>query len=161
MNPNNTTFAERQAASAAAKKALLEKFKPKPMIQAEEPIDHEKERRERIEAIRAQREQEKEEKRRAKVEATERAKQQKIEAERAAEAALLEAQQKTDAQKRAERKDRKKAMKEAARLKKMSRQGSGGASRGPVAATSSNEDPAAEARREHERYIRQLERQRA
>jgi len=40
MQPKNSTFAERQALAAAAKKALLEKFKPKPMIQAEAPIDH-------------------------------------------------------------------------------------------------------------------------
>ena len=59
MQPKNSTFAERQALAAAAKKALLEKFKPKPMVQAEVLIDHEAERRARVEEIRAQREAEK------------------------------------------------------------------------------------------------------
>ena len=35
MQPKNSTFSDRQAASVAAKKALLEKFKPKPTVQAE------------------------------------------------------------------------------------------------------------------------------
>jgi hypothetical protein len=118
MQIKNTTFAERQAASVAAKKALLEKFKPKPTVTAEAPINHEAERRVRAEAIRAERQAEKEARQRAREEAAAAAEQARIEAEAAAEQARIEAEHMSDAQKRAERKARKKDVKEAAKLKK-------------------------------------------
>jgi Family of unknown function (DUF6481) len=96
MQPKNSTYSDRQAASVAAKKALLEKFKPKPMVQAETLIDHEAERRARAEAAR-------------------------LEAAAAAEQARLDAELSVDAQKRAERKARKKEVKEAAKAKKEER----------------------------------------
>ncbi len=152
MQPKNSTFAERQALAAAAKKALLEKFKPKPMVQAEVRIDHEAERRDKIEAIRAQREAEKLERQRAREEAEAKAEAERIAAEAAAEQARIDAELSVDAQKRAERKARKKEVKEAAKAKKEARastQTGGGGSRDarPV-------DPY----EEHRRYIESLER---
>lgn len=118
MQPKNSTFAERQAASAAAKQALLAKFKPKPYVPAPDPIDHEAERLARVEEIRRKRQEEKEARQLARVEAERRAEEERLAAERQAELAKVEAQLSTDAQKRAERKARKKAIKEAARTKK-------------------------------------------
>lgn len=118
MQPKNSTFSDRQAASLAAKKALLEKFKPKPMVQAEAPIDHEAERRTRMEAIRAQREAERLERQRAREEAEAKAEAERIAAAEAAERARIETEQNIDAIKRAERKARKKEIKEQAKLKK-------------------------------------------
>ena len=118
MQPKNSTFSDRQAASLAAKKALLEKFKPKPMVQAEAPIDHEAERRARMEAIRAQREAERLERQRAREEAEAKAEAERIAAAEAAERARIETEQNIDAIKRAERKARKKEIKEQAKLKK-------------------------------------------
>jgi hypothetical protein len=155
MLPKNTTFADRQAASAAAKKALLEKFKPKPMVQAAEPIDHEKQRQERLAQLRAEREAERIARQKAREEAAAKAEAERIAAAEAAELAKLEAQRMTDAEKRAERKARKKEMKEMAKLKKETRQAGGRPS------SDSPHDPAYDARREHERYIAQLERRRA
>jgi hypothetical protein len=150
MQPKNSTFAERQAASVAAKKALLEKFKPKPMIQAEAPIDHEAERLRRLEAVRAQRQQEKEARQRAREEAAAAAEQARIEAAEAAERARLEAEHMSDAQKRAERKARKKEIKEMAKLKKEMRAASRPA--GP------REERVVDPYEEHRRYIASLER---
>jgi regulator of protease activity HflC (stomatin/prohibitin superfamily) len=150
MQPKNSTFSDRQAASVAAKKALLEKFKPKPMIQAEAPINHEAERLARLEAVRAERQAEKEARQRAREEAERAAEQARIEAEAAAERARLEAEHQSDAQKRAERKERKKAVKEAARLKKEMRSVSRPS--GP------KEDRVVDPYEEHRRYIASLER---
>ena len=150
MQPKNSTFSDRQAASVAAKKALLEKFKPKPMVQAEAPINHEAERLARLEAVRAERQAEKEAKQRAREEAERLAEEARIEAEAAAERARLEAEHQSDAQKRAERKDRKKAIKEAARLKKEMRAVSRPS--GP------KEDRVVDPYEEHRRYIASLER---
>lgn len=150
------TFSDRAAASAAAKKALLAQFKPKAAVQAAEPINHEAERQARIEAIRKQRLDEKDAKMRAREEAAAAAEQARIEAEAAAAQAKLDAQLSTDAMKRAERKDRKKAIKEAARLKKESR------AEGPRASSSGGrEERALDPMEEHLRYIRSLERKRA
>lgn len=151
MQPKNSSFSDRQAASLAAKKALLEKFKPKPMVQAETVIDHEAERRERVEAIRAQRELERQERQRAREEAEARAEAERIAAAEAAEQAKLDAQQSSDALKRAERKARKKEIKEQAKLKKELR------------AVSKPTGPRGEPRavdpyEEHRRYIESLER---
>ena len=150
MQPKNSTFSDRQAASLAAKKALLEKFKPKPMVQAEVPIDHEAERRARMEAIRAQREAERLERQRAREEAEAKAEAERIAAPEAAERARIEAEQNIDAIKRAERKARKKEIKEAAKAKKEMRAVSkpgGPREARPV-------DPY----EEHRRYIESLER---
>ena len=150
MQPKNSTFSDRQAASVAAKKALLEKFKPKPMVVAEAPIDHEAERRKRLEEIRAQRQAEKEARQRAREEAAAAAEQARLEAEAAAERARLEAEHLSDAQKRAERKARKKEIKEMAKLKKETR--SIGRPSGP------REERVVDPFEEHRRYIASLER---
>lgn len=150
MQPKNSTFSERQAASVAAKKALLEKFKPKPMVQAEAPINHEAERLRRLEAVRAQRLDEKEAKQRAREEAAAAAEQARIEAEAAAEQARLDAEHMSDAQKRAERKDRKKAVKEAAKVKKETRS--------VTRPSGPKEERVVDPFEEHKRYIASLER---
>ena len=150
MQPKNSTFAERQALSLAAKKALLEKFKPKPMVQADTVINHDAERQARIEAIRAQREIEKAERQRAREEAEAKAEAERIAAAEAAAAAIEAAQLSSDALKRAERKARKKEVKEAAKAKKEVR-------------TATKPSGPKEARvvdpyEEHRRYIESLER---
>jgi hypothetical protein len=89
-------FNERLSTAAEAKKALLEKFKPKPMITAAEPIDRTARLEAQREAIRQQRAAEKEAALVARAAAEEAARRAAFEAEQAA----LEA-------KRAERKDRK------------------------------------------------------
>jgi serine phosphatase RsbU (regulator of sigma subunit) len=150
MQPKNSTFAERQALAAAAKKALLEKFKPKPMVQAEVLIDHEAERRARMEEIRAQREAEKLERQRAREEAAAAAEQARLDAIDAAEQARLDAELSSDALKRAERKARKKEIKEAAKAKKETRTVSKPG--GP------REERAVDPFEEHRRYIASLER---
>ncbi len=152
MQPKNSTFAERQALAAAAKKALLEKFKPKPMVQAEAPIDHEAERRERTEAIRAQREAERIERQRAREEAEARAEAERLAAEAAAEQARIDAELSVDALKRADRKARKKEVKEAAKAKKDSRSSPSPSGGGP------REERAVDPFEEHRRYIQSLER---
>ncbi len=150
MQPKNSTFAERQALAAAAKKALLEKFKPKPTVQADVLIDHEAERRARMEEIRAQREAEKLERQRAREEAAAAAEQARLDAIAAAEQARLDAELSVDAQKRAERKARKKEVKEAAKAKKETRTVSKPG--GP------REERAVDPFEEHRRYIASLER---
>ncbi len=150
MQPKNSTFAERQALAAAAKKALLEKFKPKPMVQAEKPIDHEAERRAKVEAIRSQREAEKAERNRIREEAAAAAEKARLEELAAAEAARVEAEQNVDAIKRAERKARKKEIKEAAKAKKELRSVSKPG--GP------REERPVDPFEEHRRYIASLER---
>ena len=152
MQPKNSTFAERQALATAAKKALLEKFKPKPMVQAEAPIDHEAERRERTEAIRAQRDTERTERQRAREEAEARAEADRIAAEVAEEQARVDAELSVDALKRADRKARKKEVKEAAKAKKDSRSSPSPSGGGP------REERAVDPFEEHRRYIQSLER---
>lgn len=153
MQPKNSNFSDRQAASAAAKQALLQKFKPKPTVQAEVRIDHEAERRERAEAVRKQREEEKLARQQAREEAAAAAEAARIAAEEAAEAERLANELSVDAQKRAERKERKKAIKEAARLKKETRTVERPAAR-------ASEEREVDPFKEHERYIRSLERDR-
>lgn len=60
MQPKNTGFADRLSTAAEAKKALLEKFKPKPMVTADNLEDRETRRLAELEAVRTQRAQEKE-----------------------------------------------------------------------------------------------------
>ncbi len=155
MQPKNSTYSDRQAASLAAKQALLAKFKPKAAVQAEAPIDHEAERREKLEAVRLQRQREKEERQRAREEAEAAAQEAlRLEAE-AAENDRIAAASLSDAQKRAERKERKKAIKEAARLKKESR-----GSERPSGRSDDRSAQPLDPIKEHERYIRSLERTR-
>jgi hypothetical protein len=104
-------YQDRAAASAAAKQALLAKFKPKPMVTAPVIEDRNVVREAELAAVRAARAEAKAAK----------------EAERiAALEAVVQKQQQlaedSDAAKRAERKERKAAIKEAARLKKDSKQ---------------------------------------
>ncbi len=150
MQPKNSTFSDRQAASLAAKQALLAKFKPKPMVVAETPIDHEAERRARIEEVRAQREAEKLERQRIREEAAAAAEAQRLAEAEAAEQARLDAQMSSDALKRAERKARKKEVKEAAKLKKELRSVS--------KPSGSREERVVDPYEEHRRYIESLER---
>jgi hypothetical protein len=118
MQPKQSSFSDRAAASAAAKQALLAKFKPKPMVTAPEPINHEADRLAKLEAIRQQRQAEKEARQKAREEAAAAAEQARLDAVAAAERAKIEAEHMSDAQKRAERKARKKEVKEVAKLKK-------------------------------------------
>jgi len=60
MQPKNTGFADRLSTAAEAKKALLEKFKPKPMVTAGNLEDRDARRQAELEAVRAQRAEEKE-----------------------------------------------------------------------------------------------------
>jgi hypothetical protein len=156
MQLKNSTFSERASTSAAAKQALLAKFKPKPAVMASEPIDHEAERKTKIEALRQQRLEEKIAKQKAREDAAAAAEAARIEAIAAAERAKLEAEHLTDAQKRAERKDRKKAVKEAAKAKKDNRSNTT-----VVSSASNREERVLDPVKEHERYIRSLERKRA
>jgi hypothetical protein len=89
-------FNERLSTAAEAKKALLEKFKPKPMITAVEPIDRAARLEAEREAVRVARAAEKEAQILARAAAVETARRAAF----AAEQAALES-------KRAERKDRK------------------------------------------------------
>lgn len=150
MQPKNSTFNDRQAASLAAKKALLEKFKPKPTVQADVLIDHEAERLARIEEVRAQRQAEKEAKQKAREEAAAAAEQARLDALAEAERQRVEAEHMSDAQKRAERKARKKEVKEAAKAKKEQR--SATKPSGP------REERVVDPYEEHRRYIASLER---
>jgi hypothetical protein len=93
-------FDERQKLAAEAKKALLEKFKPKPMITAVEPVDRAARLAAEREAIRAARAEEKAAAAAARAIAAEQARLADL---RAQEDALM--------MKRAERKDRKTMMK--------------------------------------------------
>lgn len=93
-------YNERLTTAAEAKKALLEKFKPKPTVVAPEPIDRAARLAEEREAVRIKRAEDREASRIAREASLEAA---RLEAA-ASEAAALEA-------KRAERKDRKQTMK--------------------------------------------------
>ena len=89
MTPNaqkklRTNFADRQADAAEAKKALLAKFKPKPTVQAEAPVDREAARQAELEAVRAARAAEREEAKRAREMAAEAARKAKEDEELAA-----------------------------------------------------------------------------
>lgn len=53
--PTGAKFTDRLEAQKEAKQALLAKFKPKPMVQAEAPIDRAAEREAELEAVRAAR----------------------------------------------------------------------------------------------------------
>jgi hypothetical protein len=104
-------FQDRAAASAAAKQALLAKFKPKPTVQAADFEDRNVVREAELAAVRAARAETKAAKEAARVAAQEAAVQK-----------VLQLEADSDAAKRAERKERKAAIKEAARLKKEAKQ---------------------------------------
>ncbi len=84
MQPKNTGFADRLTTAAEAKKALLEKFKPKPMVTAENLEDRETRRKAELEAVRAQRAEEKETARLARAVKAEEARKAKLAADLAA-----------------------------------------------------------------------------
>lgn len=92
----NPSLTDRQAAAAAAKKAMLEKFKPKPTVADPNFVDRETRKAAELEALRAQRVVEKEAARRAAAERAEAARKAQL----AADLAAAEA-------KRLERKERK------------------------------------------------------
>jgi hypothetical protein len=97
MSPKfNPSLTDRQAAAAAAKKAMLEKFKPKPTVTASAPVDREARKAAERDVIRAQRAAEKEAARLAALQRAETDRQARL----AADLAAMEA-------KRQERKDRK------------------------------------------------------
>ncbi len=105
------SFQDRAAASAAAKQALLAKFKPKPMVTAPVALDRNVVREAELAAVRAAR---------AEAKAAKEAARQALEAE-AVQALQKEVEDSDDAR-RAERKARKAAIKDAARNKRQSNQ---------------------------------------
>ncbi len=101
MTPNaqkklRTNFSDRQADAAEAKKALLAKFKPKPTVTAEAPVDRTAQKAAELERVRAERAEEKERTRIAREEAA-----------AVARAAAAEAEASALAAKRENRKERK------------------------------------------------------
>jgi len=118
MQALKTNFTDRLEAQAAAKQALLAKLKPKPSIKAVEPIDREADRRANAERLRAERAAAKIAKEQERI-ATKAAEEHALMMAKAAEVqAKLEAATSEDEIKRAERKERKAAMKNAAREKR-------------------------------------------
>ena len=107
MQALKTNFTDRLEAQAAAKQALLAKFKPKPTIRAVEPVDRDAERRAEVERIRAEL-----------GDAKKAEEQARMMAKAAEVQAKIEAETSEDEIKRAERKERKAAMKTAAREKR-------------------------------------------
>lgn len=103
----NNSFQDRAAASAAAKQALLAKFKPKPAVTATEVVDRNVVREAELAAVRAAR---------AEAKAAKEAAREAVEAER--QQAVQKLADDSDAAKRAERKARKAAIKDAARAKR-------------------------------------------
>jgi hypothetical protein len=118
MQALKTNFTDRLEAQAEAKKALLAKLKPKPMIRAVEPVDREAEKRADVERIRAERATAKKAKEDAKIAAAAAEEQARMMAKAAEVQAKIEAETSEDEMKRAERKERKAAMKTAAREKR-------------------------------------------
>jgi hypothetical protein len=106
----NTGFADRQKASAEAKKALLAKFQPKPTVTAAQPLDRAAAKAEELLRVRAERAAAKAAARQAALDAEEAARQ--------TDAALAEAA--LDA-KRGERKERKALTKAEAKAKRDAR----------------------------------------
>lgn len=66
--PKNSSFADRMTAAAEARKALQEKFRPKPAVKTTEFVDRETRRAAELEAVRAARAAEREAKRSAQAE---------------------------------------------------------------------------------------------
>jgi hypothetical protein len=118
MQALKTNFTDRLEAQAAAKQALLAKLKPKPTIRAVEPVDRDAERRADVERIRAERAAAKKAKEDAKIAAAAAEEQARMMAKAAEVQAKIEAEATEDDMKRSERKERKAAMKTAAREKR-------------------------------------------
>ncbi len=115
MTPNaqkklRTNFSDRQADAAEAKKALLAKFKPKPTVQAEDPVDRDARRQAELEAVRTARAAEREQQRVAREAAA-----------AAARKAAEEAEAATLAAKRDSRKERKAMEKATSQAKRAER----------------------------------------
>lgn len=111
MKPKNAnSFADRQEAAMAAKKAMLEKFKPKPMVIDPDLVDREKRLEAEREAVRRERLAEREERRKIAAE----------KAEAARIAAIMLEQASADAKKN-ERKERKALTKQEQRQRKEER----------------------------------------
>ena len=96
-----TNFADRQADAAEAKKALLAKFKPKPTVTAESPVDREAKRQAELEAVRATRAAERDAAKRTREEAAAIARKAAEEAEAAALAAKRDSRKERKAMERA------------------------------------------------------------
>ena len=115
MTPNaqkklRTNFSDRQADAAEAKKALLAKFKPKPTVTAEAPVDRAALKEAELERVRSERATEKERSRVAREEAAAIARATQAELEAAAMAAKRE--------NRKERKQMEKATSQAKRAER-------------------------------------------
>ena len=115
MTPNaqkklRTNFSDRQADAAEAKKALLAKFKPKPSVQADAPVDRAAEKAVELERVRTERAVEKERARVAREAAAAAARASQAELEAAALAAKRE--------NRKERKQMEKATSQAKRAER-------------------------------------------
>jgi hypothetical protein len=111
MKPKNSnSFADRQEAAATAKKAMLEKFKPKPMVIDPDLVSREQRLEAEREAVRLERQADREARRKA---AAERAEAARI-------AAILLEQASADAKKN-ERKERKALTKAEQRQRKEDR----------------------------------------
>lgn len=108
IHPKNNSFNDRQAASAAAKKALLEKFKPKPHVPDPGLEQRKAERELELELIREERRKQREERRAVKaVEDAKRREEEELMAE-ARELALRAAQKAARDARYAARKQRRK-----------------------------------------------------
>ena len=106
MTPNaqkklRTNFSDRQADAAEAKKALLAKFKPKPTVTAEAPVDRAAEKAAELERVRSERAVEKERSRVVREEAAANARAVQAETEAAALAAKRENRKERKAMERA------------------------------------------------------------
>ena len=106
----NPSHADRQEAAAAAKRAMLDKFKPKPTVADPNFVDRDTRKAAELEALRVQRAAEREGARRASAERLEAQRKAKLEADHAAAEA-----------KRMERKERKASTKADQRERKAER----------------------------------------
>lgn len=106
-DPLKTGFAERLEAQAEARKAMLEKFKPKPAVKATEFVSREARRAAELEKVR-----------RARAEAKEAARLKAEEAKAAQVQAVVEKELTELERQRAERKERKAAAKSDARARR-------------------------------------------
>lgn len=109
MQPKNTGFADRLSTAADAKKALLEKFKPKPTVTAENLESRESRRLAELEAVRSQRAAEKEAARVAKLAKAEELRKARIAADMAAIEAKRSATKNRKANEKADAQARKAA----------------------------------------------------
>jgi len=109
MQPKNTGFADRLSTAAEAKKALLEKFKPKPMIVADQLEDREARRQAELAEVRARRAEEKETARVERIARAEEARRARIASDMAALEAKRSATKNRKANEKADAQSRKAA----------------------------------------------------